>query len=125
MILDTPIGSRINNNEFGSNVRDLLFEPNDTILKSLLYYAVVTSVQRWERRISVTSVKFATEDDGTGIPANQINISISYIINATQQPGNYVYPFVKNAAPYNQLIQGASNFKLTSQSMNTSTPPSS
>lgn len=120
MILDTPLGSRVNNNEFGSNVRDLIFEPNDTILKDLLYYAVVTAVQRWERRITVTSVKFATEEDNTGVPSNQINITISYIINATNQPGSYVYPFVKNAAPYSQIIQGASNFNLTSSSMNTS-----
>jgi phage baseplate assembly protein W len=117
MILDTPLGSRVNNNEFGSNVRDLIFEPNDAILKSLLYYAVVTSVQRWEPRITITSVKFATEDDRTGVPPNQINITINYIIKATNQPGSYVYPFVKGAMPYSQVIQGSSNFNLTSQSM--------
>lgn len=116
MILDTPLGSRVNNNEFGSNVRDLIFEPNDTILKDLLYYAVISAIQRWEPRISVTRVKFATEDDQTGIPANQINITINYIIKATNQPGSYVYPFVKNGMPYSNVIQGSSNFNLTSQS---------
>lgn len=119
-IIDTPLGSRVNNNEFGSNVRDLIFEPNDTILKDLLYYAIVTALQRWERRISITGVKFATENDSQDVPPNQINITISYIINATHQAGSYVYPFVKNAMPYNQVIQGSSNFNLTSSSMNTS-----
>ena len=119
-ILDTPIGSRVNNNEFGSSVRNLIFEPNDTILKDLLYYAVVVALQRWERRISITSVKFSTEDDNTGTPPNQINITITYIINATHQAGSYVYPFVKNAMSFNQVIQGQPNFNLTSATMNTS-----
>jgi phage baseplate assembly protein W len=117
MILDTPLGSRVNNNEFGSNVRDLIFEPNDMILKPLLYYAIVSAIQRWEARITITTVQYATEDVGTGVPPNQINITINYIINATNQPGSYVYPFVKNAMPYSSVIQGSSNFNLTSQSM--------
>jgi phage baseplate assembly protein W len=115
-ILDTPIGSRVNNNEFGSSVRDLIFEPNDIILKDLLYYAIVVALQRWEKRISITSVKFVTENDNNAIPSNQINITISYIINATHQAGSYVYPFQKNSMPYSQVIQGSSNFNLTSMS---------
>jgi phage baseplate assembly protein W len=113
-ILDTPLGSRVNNNEFGSSVRDLIFEPNDIILKDLLYYAIVVALQRWEKRISITSVKFATEDNDSAIPSNQINITITYIINATHQAGSYVYPFVKNSMPYSQVIQGNSNFNLSS-----------
>ncbi len=126
MILDTPVGSRVNNNEFGSSVRNLIFEPNDTILKDLLYYAVVTAIQRWEPRITITNVNFVTEDAGTGVPENQINVTIYYIINATNQPGSYVYPYSSNAMPYSSVIQGASNFNLTSASMTSSpTTPTS
>jgi len=119
MILDTPKGSRVNNNEFGSDVRNLIFEPNDTILTSLLYYAVVTAVQRWERRITVTDVAFFTPADENGQAANPnlINIVIKYIINATHQEGSYVYPFVKNAMPMDQVIQGNPSFNLASASM--------
>lgn len=119
MILDTPKGSRVNNNEFGSDVRNLIFEPNDTILTSLLYYAVVTAVQRWERRITVTDVSFYTPVDSSMQPLNPnlINIVIKYIINATHQQGSYVYPFVKNAMPMDQVIQGNNSFNLTSGTM--------
>lgn len=120
MILDTPLGSRINNNEFGSDVRSLLFEPNDTILKDLLYYAVVTSIKRWEARITVTNVTFQSLAIGAADPnmdPNQINIVISYIINSTHQQGSYVYPFVRSGAPYSVLITGKSKFNLTSQTI--------
>jgi len=113
-ILDTPLGSRVNNNEFGSNIRDLIFEPNDTILRPLLYYATVSALQRWEKRITITSVTMASETDNSAIPPNQINITINYIINGTYQNGSYVYPFQKNGMPYNEIIQGAANFNLTS-----------
>jgi phage baseplate assembly protein W len=116
MILDTPKGSRVNNNEFGSDVRNLIFEPNDTILTSLLYYAVVTSVQRWERRITVTDVSFYTPVNSSMQPLNPnlISIVVRYIINATHQQETYVYPFVKNAMPMDQVIQGNRSFSLTS-----------
>lgn len=122
-ILDTPLGSRVNNNEFGSNVRDLIFEPNDTILRPLLYYATVSAIQRWERRITITSVTMASEENDPSIPSNQINITINYQINGTYQPGSYVYPFQKNAMPYSEVIQGASRFNLTSSSMTVSAIP--
>lgn len=119
MILDTPKGSRVNNNEFGSDVRNLIFEPNDTILTSLLYYAVATAVQRWERRITIVDVAFFTpaDENGQAINPNLINIVIKYIINATHQEGSYVYPFVKNAMPMDQVIQGSPSFNLTAGTM--------
>jgi phage baseplate assembly protein W len=119
LILDTPQGSRVNNNEFGSNVRSLVFEPNDLILTRLLYYAVVTAIQRWEKRITITNISFYTPITSSRaiINPNLINIVITYVINATHQTGTYVYPFVKGAMPMSQVIQGSPSFNLTSSTL--------
>lgn len=108
LIIGTRIGERYNNNEFGSSVQDLVFEPNDIILKDLLYYSVVTAIQRWERRITILDVQFEEQSDSL------INILISYKINSTHTIGSYVYPFVRNAMPMNEVIQGTRTYNPTS-----------
>lgn len=118
MIFDTPIGSRYNNPNFGSNLNYLIFEPNDTILKDLLYYSVHDSLSRWEKRITIKNISFQTFETDSSINPNQINIRVEYIINATHQQGSYVYPFVKNAMPMSEIIQGRQAFNLGSFSMN-------
>ena len=108
LILGTRIGERFNNNEFGSNINDLIFEPNDLILKDLLYYSIVTALQRWEKRITIIDVVFDEQNE------NLINIHITYKINSTHTVGSYVYPFVRNAMPMSEVIQGISTFNPTS-----------
>lgn len=112
-ILNTRIGERINNVEYGSNLYDLQFEPNDQILKDLLYYNVVTTLKRWEKRISITTVQIFTDDEVAtqqGVAnyegGHLVAVIISYIINSTQTPGNFVYPFARSAQPTAQLTAG-------------------
>ena len=120
LILDTRRGERYNNPEFGSDVPSLVFEPNDTILKDLLYYSVVTAIQRWEKRITVTQVKFLDPSMNTDVSVDQqehvIRIIITYIINSSQTVGSYVYPFVRNAMPMSNVVQGRESFNLASYS---------
>lgn len=108
LILGTRIGERFNNNEFGSNINDLIFEPNDMILKDLLYYSIVTALQRWEKRITIIDVTFDEQNESL------INIVITYKINSTHTVGSYVYPFVRNAMPMSEVIQGINTFNPTS-----------
>lgn len=118
LILDTRRGERYNNPEFGSDVQTLVFEPNDIILKDLLYYSTVTALQRWERRITITNVSFLDSSMNTDVTAEQqehvIRIIISYTINSTSQTGSYVYPFVRNAMPMTSVVQGREAFNLGS-----------
>lgn len=109
-ILTTRIGERFNNVEYGSNLYDLVFEPNDQILKDLLYYNIITVLQRWERRITIMDVKMYTDDElMSGIDyhgGNAINVAISYVVNSTNQPGSFVFPFVRSGMPSESLTQG-------------------
>lgn len=108
LILNTRIGERYNNNEFGSNVKDLVFEPNDIILKDLIYYSIVIPLQRWEKRITILDVQFEEQNE------HLINVMISYKINSTHVMGSYVYPFVRGAMPMSEVIQGANSYNPTS-----------
>ena len=108
LILGTRIGERYNNNEFGSNINDLIFEPNDLILKDLLYYSIVTALQRWEKRITILDINFDEQSE------HLIHIVINYKINSTHTVGSYVYPFVRNAMPMSEVIQGTRSFNPTS-----------
>lgn len=109
LIIHTRLGERYNNNEFGSNVRDLIFEPNDTVLRDLLYYSIVNALQRWEKRITILDVSFNDEQDN-----NTIWITIKYQVNSTHTVGSYVFPFVRDIMPMSEVIQGNKSFNLTS-----------
>ena len=102
-ILDTPVGSRFNNVYFGSNLHKRVFEPNDYVLKDLLYYDIYGALQRWEARIVIKDVEFITWEEDNSVSEHQINILITYLVTSTQQIGSYVYPFVRNGAAYSSI----------------------
>lgn len=114
LIIDTRKGSRYNNNNFGCDVKNLVFEPNDNILKDLLYISVYSALQEWEKRISIQSITFATHSTDPNINENQINIVVNYMILATHTEGTFVYPYVNAAEPTSDLFKGPKSFNLTS-----------
>ena len=103
LILSTRLGERFNNPEFGSKLFNLLFEPRDEFLNSLIRMHVVDAIKRWERRITITAVDIQEVDE------HQLNVKINFIINKTRSEGSYVYPFQQNPMPENELVQGKSS----------------
>ena len=92
-ILGTRPGERFMNPEFGSRLKDLVFEPNDSVLKGLLRYYVIDAIERWEKRVYVTDVTF--DDSPETVDANTIPVRISYRVIDTQVEGNLVWPFCR------------------------------
>lgn len=90
-ILDTPIGSRFYNEEYGSNIRKLTFEQNDSILYGLLYTFIKTALSNWEKRITVDSINF-----NNGL--NYIECNIRYTILASNEVNSFIYPFYRKIA---------------------------
>lgn len=86
-ILITPEGSAFYQEDRGSKLHTLGFEPNDAILKSLLNFFIVEALIKWEKRIKVTDIAYINVND------SQINCKIFYIIKATGLESSYVYPF--------------------------------
>ena len=94
MILGTRIGDRVMNPEFGSRLKDLVFEPNDSVLKGLIRHYVIDAIERWEKRVYVTDVAF--DDSPETVDANTIPVRISYRVIDTQVAGNLVWPFCRD-----------------------------
>ena len=103
IILSTRIGERVMNPEFGSRLPELVFEPNDPTLQRLLVFYTAEALNRWEKRIEVLRVVIINdyEDD-----RNQIGVQIEYTIRNSHIRGSYVYPFVLDAMPSNDLYTG-------------------
>ena len=103
VILSTRIGERMFNPEFGSRLPELVFEPNDDILKNLLRIYTVEALRRWEKRIEILTV---TMLDGYNDDRNTIGINIEYTIRNSHIKGSYVFPFVKEGMATSDLYTG-------------------
>lgn len=104
LILTTRPGDRIMLPEFGSRLPDCVFEPNDQILKDLLYIYTVGALQRWEKRISISAVTFPYTDQD--VENGIIRIRINYVILSTNTPGSYVFPFQRQPMPADMTTIG-------------------
>ncbi|NLN74989.1 MAG: GPW/gp25 family protein [Armatimonadetes bacterium] len=92
-ILGTRPGERFMNPEFGSHMRDLVFEPNGSVLRGLLRHYIIDDVERWEKRVYVTDVSF--DESPEAVDGNTLYIRISYRVIDTQVEGNLVWPFCR------------------------------
>lgn len=87
-ILGTRIGQRYFVPEFGSRLHELVFEPNDLILRDLLIYYVQDALTKWEPRIKILTVNPEVIKYENTVP-----IHIDYKLVNTNSIYNYVYPF--------------------------------
>lgn len=92
-ILGTRPGERFMNPEFGSRLKDLVFEQNDTILKGLVRHHVIDAIRRWEKRVTITHVSF--DESPVTADQNVLLVHIAYRVIETQVEGNLVYPFFR------------------------------
>jgi len=92
-ILGTRPGERFMNPEFGSRLKDLVFEQNDDVLKSLVRHYVIDAIKRWEKRVVITSVEF--DDAPESKDRNLLLVRINYRVIQSQVEGNLVYPFYR------------------------------
>ena len=90
-ILDTSPGERVMLPEFGSRLRELIFEPNNAVLKALARVYVIDAIKRWEKRVTVKEVYI--DDSAENLEKGMLNIHISYVVIKSQVIGNFVYPF--------------------------------
>jgi len=93
-ILETRPGERLMRPDFGSRVKDLVFEQNDSILKGLLRFHIVDAITKWEKRIAVTDIAF--DDSPETADRNTLLVRISYRVIKAQVLGNLVYPFYRD-----------------------------
>lgn len=79
-ILTTPIGSRVMRREYGSQVPDLIDQPDNGAIRVRLYAACATALLRWEPRLRLNTLRLVAGNrpgqrvldvEGTIIVANK------------------------------------------------------
>lgn len=89
MILLTPKGQRPRRPEFGCQIHELIFAPNDSATAGLAEYYVTEALARWEPRITVQRVTAAPDPE----KPERLLITIAYEIKATHDRRSLVFPF--------------------------------
>jgi Bacteriophage baseplate protein W len=102
-ILTTIPGERVMNPNFGSLLYQLIFEPNDFVLRDLLYLYTVDALARWEKRINVVSINFPITGDD--LENGIVRLQVRYVITATGQSGSFIFPFQRHAESMGGLDQ--------------------
>jgi phage baseplate assembly protein W len=91
LILLTPKGQRVMRPEFGCQIHDLIFAPNDSNTAGLAVFYVEEALAMWEPRIRVIDVA-AVPDDALDA---RLLITIRYEIKATYDVRSLVFPFYR------------------------------
>ncbi|AZI44512.1 phage baseplate protein (plasmid) [Deinococcus psychrotolerans] len=99
MILMTPKGQRVMRPDYGCQIHELVFAPNDASTLGLASYYVHEALTAWEPRIELTDV------DADSDPAypERIVISIKYRIRSEASEQSLVFPFYRMPADVQAL----------------------
>ena len=91
ILLGTELGERVLRPNYGTRVRDLIFETLDVSTGTLIADEIKTAILFHESRIDVQQVDFI-QDEVNG----KIQVTIDYIISATNTRSNLVFPLYLN-----------------------------
>lgn len=89
IVLGTARGERVMRPEFGSRLRELVFEPINSSTRARAARYVTEALTAWEPRIDVLRVQAEPRPGATGV----LDISVDYRVRATNSEFNLVYPF--------------------------------
>ena len=91
MILLTPKGQRVMRPEFGCEIHELVFAPNDATTAGLAAYYVQEALRMWEPRINVVRVDANPDLENDG----RLLVEIDYQIKSTYDQRSLVFPFYR------------------------------
>ncbi|MEM8487069.1 MAG: GPW/gp25 family protein [Bacteroidota bacterium] len=91
ILLRTSIGERVMQPEYGCNMADYLFDPNNSALIGFLKDTIYNAILYHEPRIRVEQLDVST--DGTDAIEGRLQISIDYTVRQTNSRYNFVWDF--------------------------------
>ena len=91
IILLTPRGQRVMRPEFGCQIHDLAFSPNNATLVGLASYYVEEALAMWEPRIQVEDVTARVDPDSP----ERLLVDVTYQIKSTADRRSLVFPFYR------------------------------
>lgn len=96
ILLETPEGTEFFREEMGWQGRQLLFEANTPVLRSLLDYFIVDVIQKWERRITVVDVTYISADRQAIDQGVLLYAVIYYRVKQSNEIESYIFPLYKS-----------------------------
>lgn len=87
-ILNTPIGSRFMLPEYGSRLHELMFEPNDEVLISMMRLFIRDAISEWEKRVTFDDAQFT-------ISVESVEVLLSYKVLNSNEIESFIYPFYR------------------------------
>lgn len=89
VVLGTAPGERVNREDFGCRIHDLMFAPNNDETAARAEYYCEEAIYKYEPRIAEVKCKALPNAD----EPNRLDIRISYVIAGKSEKKNLVYPF--------------------------------
>lgn len=89
ILLNTSIGERVLRPEYGANMEDLLFESLNVTTATLISNRIKRAILFHEPRIRVIQVDMRPD-----YQAGRIDVLVEYLILATNNRRNLVYPYL-------------------------------
>jgi phage baseplate assembly protein W len=89
IILGTAPGERVMRPNFGCDIHDLVYAPNNLNTSSLAAHFCIEALGKWEARIEEVEAQADPSPDDP----NRLDITIKYKVRATNTARNLVYPF--------------------------------
>ncbi|MDQ6969600.1 MAG: GPW/gp25 family protein [Mariprofundus sp.] len=91
ILLSTSLGERVMQPSYGCDLKQLLFEPLNTSLKTYIKDLIKTAILYFEARIKLDNI-ILLDKQLEGL----LEIKLEYTVRATNSRYNYVYPFYIN-----------------------------
>ena len=89
VILGTAPGERIKRPEFGCQIHDLMFAPNNSTTWALAAHYCEEALIKWEPRVEDLEIDAEASPD----EPNRLNVRITYSVAETHERRSLVYPF--------------------------------
>ena len=90
ILLNWALGVKMFNEDFGCRIKELLDEPNNTILASLVITFVRSAIAQWETRITLLNTTIVK------VTSDTLEIKLTYVIVNTQQQDSFIFPFYRS-----------------------------
>ena len=103
-ILLTSLGERVMRRDYGAGLRQLVHDPVNDALLSVVQHQVIKAISQAEPRVEVAAVRVgahrhgsATVTEGTGslggeLPGDAVIVEVEFTIRATRQPVSLSVP---------------------------------
>mgnify|MGYP001609529951 CR=1 FL=1 len=91
-ILNTRLGQRLFQPDFGSRLHDLVFEPNDQGVLIMIEEDVINAISKWEPRVQLMGIRVQPDE-------NRVIVNLSMNIRRLNIPFNLPLEITRNRSP--------------------------